>query len=366
MWFNNMKSKLAIGIRRLFHKRPNGEQQQRDEEKNKKLLLQKAYLPSGIFPREFSITLGLAPCNHKCLFCPQSVRRPKEKHWMDLGVLEKMLNEMPEKNIRLNVSSYSETMLNPILFDALKMMKSIRPHLPIVLATNGSAMTENNVRRLIEIGLDELSYSFDAGDRENYKRLIQVDDFTKVESNLEMVCKIRSQMGSKMRIQTHLMAFENQKEIFERFKAKWEGKVDSVYFRPVGNWGDTSLGLKKQLRDNGFVPIYTPPRDRYPCTSIFMHMKIGPDGYYYPCVAYTVVDRHDELHQIALGDAREITFKEAWNRLEEHRQKHLAGRWDELPFCSSCDVWGLWENMWYRENGKFSLDKAITKLNYWK
>lgn len=335
-----------------------------DSEKQENfLILQKANLPFGIFPSQFSINLGSAPCNHKCLFCPQSVKKPKKAEWLDLTVLEKALNEMPTKNINLNVSSYSETMSCPILFPALEMMKRIRPDLTIVLATNGSMITEDHVRRLINIGLEMLSFSFDASDRDSYRKLMQVDDFEKAERNLEMVCRIRSELGSNMIISTHIMAFENQSEGFEDFKRKWEGKVDTVAFRAVGNWGDEGLDLKKRLAQIGFIPIYKKPERRYPCTSVFMHFKLGIDGFYYPCVAYIPGDVHKSK---PIGDARKITFNEAWARMEEIRQKHLSGKWNECPYCQTCDVWGLWEDMWFEKDGSFDIDGSIKKLNCWE
>ncbi|MBI5740644.1 MAG: radical SAM protein [Nitrospirae bacterium] len=337
-----------------------------DDEDVKKISLQKAYLQRGVFPAQFSVVLGSAPCNHSCLFCPQSVVKPGKAQWLDMKVLEKSLNEMPEENISLNMSSYSETMQCPVLFPAIEMMKRIRPNLPIVMATNGSQMTVRKVEKLIELGLDKLSFSFDAADRESYKQLMQKDDFEQVERNLEMICRVRNEHKSNMQILTHIMGFENQRELYETFKQRWDGIVDVVSFRSVGNWGDEGLGLKKRLEESGFVAIYKKPERRFPCTSVFMHFKLAPDGHYYPCVAYVPQDNYAELQLLSLGDARETTFNEAWDRLEVMRQKHVEGKWDECPYCAKCDVWGLWEDMWFERNGLFDLDESIKKLNYWE
>src|SRR5262245_35765473 len=40
--------------------------------------------------------LGVAPCNHTCIFCPQSIQKPKKARWLDLELLRKVLSEMPE------------------------------------------------------------------------------------------------------------------------------------------------------------------------------------------------------------------------------------------------------------------------------
>jgi perosamine synthetase len=38
---------------------------------------------------------------------------------------------------------------------------------------------------------------------------------------------------------------------------------------------------------------------------------------------------------------------------------------DDCAYCDKCDVWGLWDDMWYKRRRKFFLDKSITKINYW-
>lgn len=325
--------------------------------------LQKVYLSGGIFPNQFSIVLGAAPCIHACLFCPQSVKKLAQKLWLDLEVLEKVLLEMPEQGIMLNVSSYSETMLNPILFPSLKLMKNLRPGLPIVLATNGVSITEEQVNHLIDLRLDILQFSFDAPDQESYKIMMQNDHYDQAVKKLNMICKIRSQRNSDMKIYTHIMGFKCLEEKFKDFQTRWQDKVDAINFRQVGNWGSDGLQLKKQLAEKGFVPVYQPPVKRYPCTSIFMHFKLGPDGYYYPCVAYIPFTVEPGF---SLGDARKVSFKTAWDRLEEMRHLHLNSRWDECPLCRNCDVWGLWENMFFEKKHQFYIDDKIKELNLWR
>jgi len=314
----------------------------------RKKYLQDIFLPQGIFPSYFSITLGMAACNHSCLFCPQSVEKPKEKKWLELEVLEKVLNGMPEKGIELQVSSYSETIFAPNLIPALKLMKKIRPNLPVVLATNGASINKDIINEFINIGLDVLQFSFDAADRKSYTTLMQVDNYEKAVEGLNTICRIRDERKSNMKIITHIMAFANQKQGYRSFRNQWKDKVDSISIRNVGNWGDDSLTLKNQLAQKGFVPLYQPPSVRYPCASIFSHFKVSYNGFYYPCIAY--IPGKADNSEWCLGDAREISFFQAWERLGEMRNLHLQGKWNEIPLCRTCDVWGLWKNMFLEDN----------------
>jgi pyruvate-formate lyase-activating enzyme len=307
----------------------------------------KAVIRHGALPTDFSINLGVAPCNHSCLFCPQSVEKPKKIELLDLELLRKVLEEIPEENLRLNISSYSETITVPNLVPAVKLMKTVRPKLPVIMATNGSIFRERVIEELIDAGLDHYSYSFDAANRDDYKTLMQVDDYEKVWHNLERIVEMRNQKNSLMKITTHIMHFKGVEEDFAKFKEYWQDKLDGVVLRPVSNWGSDELKLMQQLEDKGFVAAHETPKERFPCTSIFMHFKLQYDGLYYPCVA--AVPAYDKHLVPPLGHARDITWTEAWNRLSEMRRVHLEGRWDNYECCKTCNVWSMWQNMWFQD-----------------
>ena len=202
---------------------------------------------------DFSINLGVSPCNHTCMFCPQSVQKPAKARWLDLGLLRKVLQEMPEEGVQIGLSSYSETIAAPNLLNAVRLMKEVRPKLRIAMASNGTFFREQLFSDLMDAGLDHYSYSFDAATREDYAKLMQKDDFDLVWTNLEKLVELRNQKKSKMQITTHIMAFEGREADFEKFKAYWHTKVDFVQWRTVGNWGGDNWGLDKRMATAGFI-----------------------------------------------------------------------------------------------------------------
>ena len=299
-------------------------------------------------PLNFSIILGVAPCNHSCTFCPQSIVKPKKAVWMDEGTLRKVLNELPEEGVLLNVASYSETLAAPHLLSSIRLMKEIRPKLAIAMATNGSLFKENVVKGLIEAGLDYYSYSFDAPTAKNYETLIGKNDYEKVVKNLNRLIDLRNEMKSSMKIQTHIMAIDEFKDDFESFKKTWEDKVDSVTFRPVGNWGGGDWNIKERMAEQGFHIIEEPSRPRTPCNSIFTHFKLQHDGWYAPCTVAVPDDvPESDIHNVPyLGHASEMSWSEAWEKLSDMRQAHLRGDWDDYECCKNCNIWSLWPEVW--------------------
>jgi MoaA/NifB/PqqE/SkfB family radical SAM enzyme len=304
-------------------------------------------LINGKYPTNFSINLGVAPCNHSCLFCPQSVKKPKKAKWMEMDLLKKVLEEMPQEAINvINVSAYCETLASPNLIPAIRMIKSTHPDIPVVMSSNGSLFKEEIVEELIDIGLDYYSYSFDGATRQDYKNLMQVDDFDKIWENLEKLVAIKQKKNSQMKILTHIMHFQGVEKDFENFKSHWENKLDSIVLRRVANWGSEEMGLMKNLKKLGFVPAHQVPESRYPCPSIFYHFKISYDGYYYPCVA-AIPEYEHSIEPI--GHVDNITWMQAWEKLSEMRQAHLEGKWNNYDCCKTCDVWGImFDPMWFR------------------
>ena len=320
------------------------------------------YLPN-YSPTNFSINLGAAPCNHSCLFCPQSISKPSNAVWLDLKLLEKVIKEMPQKGVLLNISAYTETLSAPNLVDAVKIMKTYRPDLPVVMATNGSLFVEKKIRELLKLGLDHYQYSFDAPTKETYSRLMQVDHFDRVNENFRRLIKLRDDLSSKTKITTHIMKFQETEKFFNQFKREKEALInrklgDDIILRPVGNWGGETWGLDENLAKAGFSYEQKKiPKNRYPCTSIFMHFKLQHTGLYAPCVtAVPDVSIENELHTCEyIGNAREITWSEAWNKLEDMRQKHLEGNWDTIEACKTCNIWSLWNNTFEKsDTGNFS------------
>ena len=184
----------------------------------------------------FSFNLGVAPCNHSCIFCPQSVQKPKKARWLDLNILRKVMSEMPEEGIQIGLSSYSETIAAPNLLEALRIMKEIRPKLRIAMASNGTLFREQLFSDLMDAGLDHYSYSFDAATREDYLKLMQKDDFDTAGA-IWKSGRIAQQEAVENEGDNAHHGVPRTGADFERFESYWKDKVDFVQWRQVGNWG---------------------------------------------------------------------------------------------------------------------------------
>ena len=87
-----------------------------------------------------------------------------------------------------------------------------------------------------------------------------------------------------------------------------------------------------------------------------MHFKLQHTGLYAPCVtAVPDSSEETELHSCNyIGDAREITWSDAWEKLDKMREKHLKGNWESIEACKTCNIWSLWKNTFEKKSsGEF-------------
>ncbi len=97
-------------------------------------------------------------CNFRCDFCPTSASRRKAQH-MDFALFTKGIDDIARSGVAETVGFHvlGEPLLYPRLFDALDYAKG--KGLRTEVNTNGSLLTEERVKRLVETGLDSLCVS---------------------------------------------------------------------------------------------------------------------------------------------------------------------------------------------------------------
>ena len=307
-----------------------------------------ACLPTGEQVSALLVALGSAPCNHNCIFCYQSIEKPKTATWLDVNLLRHVVQQFPATPVNVHMSANTETFFAPNLVDSVRMIKEERPDCPIILSTNGSRFRPHIMEELIDLKLNTLSYSFDGATREDYKLVVGNDSFDLVWENLEKIVQMRDRKGSNMEIHTHIMGFKGMEASFERFRKQWEGKNVYVHFRRVCNWGGSERGMavEKQLAEAGLFP-HQPTDNRYPCGSLFAQIKLGHTGDYWLCSS--AISDYDDHGVPNLGHASEVPLQEVWQKMSQYRCAHLRGEWDSMPYCVHCTTWSMWYDYWERD-----------------
>ena len=293
------------------------------------------------FPYSYSISLGEFRCNHSCRMCPMHTHPLKKERYITDAVLTRACEEAGEREVSFEISAYGETFQHPKADDYLLVARKLCPNARIVVATNGSLLNKKRCEKIVDSGINVLSFSLDAGSADTHRWLTGVDNYDRLCCNLEQLIETRNKRGAKhLKIYTHIIGIKELEHEFDTFLESWSEVVDLAYVRTFGNWA----GL---VDENTVTPATHQkiPRKRYPCVWPWYATKIEPNGDISKCFIHITGDKNP-LGNIMTQDLVEIWSGAEINKL---RKLHLRGDLDGVEHCPNCMVWSLFPNFWERD-----------------
>ena len=281
------------------------------------------------FPMELGVELA-AMCNLKCMMCPvPTTTRPKEL--MDAALFHSIVDQVAtETGYVLMPQGFGETMLHAQWADLLGYAREQGIAGPIVMLTNGTALTDKNVQRILELGIDALVVSIDGVTPETYAAVRVGGDLAKVETNVHRLLAARG-TATTPRICIRIIRMKDTEDEIKAFFERWTPRLqptDQVLINEYNDWA----GKVDDRRCNG--EPQTPDEPRAPCRMLWRNLSVHADGKVSACC-------HDSEDELIVGDLREgETLQAVWTgeRLRELRRIHLEGRLDALPICKLCKV----------------------------
>ena len=305
------------------------------------------------FPYAFGISLGEFKCNRVCRMCPMFTQPPSRERFMSENVLDRICHEFGDRKSQFEISAYGETFLHPQADDFMGSIRRKCPNAYIIIATNGSLLDRERCERIVDSGIDYLSFSLDAGSVESYKWLTQAADYEAVCRNLETLVEVRNRRGAKhLKITTHIIGIQELAHEFDIFVERWSKITDGATVRNYGNWAG-------MVDDNGVTPALKQniPRERYPCAWLWYSTKIEPNGDVSKCFIHVLGEKDP------VGNIMKESFESIWKgaRLNRLRQMHCRGEYDKMDYCSNCMVWSLFPKFWGKEKKFGFLNTGVWK-----
>ncbi len=288
-----------------------------------RLALMKAYISRRSRVQGWPLTLTIestAKCN---LFCPMCLREriyfpPRN---MEFSVFQKIIDEGRDYLEFAVPYGAGEPLLNPQIFDMIAYCTKLG--IPSGISTNGTVLSEEYSRKLIQAGLTYITFAFDSTRREVFEKYRKGADFDKVRDNFLRFLKIKRETKSRIFCIVQMVALkENQREGRDLMRM-W--KVDGV---------DAVRIKKDEVHNEGSaIPgddLARPPR-RHPCYLLWRGpLYIHYDGTVFPC-CYTYPEE-------AIGNIKRGTLQQIWNseKIVRLREAHLRGDLQEYSFCMNC------------------------------
>ena len=292
------------------------------------------------FPYAYGISLGEWKCNRVCRMCPMFSHPPRKERYITDTVFERACREVGERKINIEISAYGETFQHPDADRYLVTVRKMCPNADIVVATNGSLLNRERCERIVDSGIDHLSFSLDAGSAESYRWLCMSTDYEETCRNLETLVDVRAKRNAKhLKITTHIIGISQLAHEFEPFVKRWSPLVDAAAVRPFGNWAG-------MVDSNDVTPAEAQeiPEERYPCAWLWYATKIEPNGDVSKCFIHVTGDDDP------LGNIMEKSFESIWSgeKMARLREMHCRNRFGEVDLCQKCIVWSLFPNFWKR------------------
>ncbi len=264
-------------------------------------------------------------CNAKCVFCPRDEMH-RRQGVMDFDLFTKIVDECAELGItHVRVHNYGEPFLDKQLVEKVRYAKQ-KGIKEVGMISNGSLITEEIARGMIEAGLDAINISVDAAGKEVFERTRLHLEYDTVINNIRTLARLRSEMGKRR--PRLILSFVRQEQSPEEqaFIDEWSKIADKIHITDLHNWAGTLHGRSDV---------------KYPCYRLWQTFTVLWDGRVSLCCA-------DFDGRNVLGDLRSSKLIDIWNApaYRAVRRQHLESGGPEI--CRSCDLPKKDSPLWVR------------------
>lgn len=284
------------------------------------------------FPNRITVELT-NQCNVSCTFCPrQSV--DMKIGFMSMELYKKIIDEASDHlPVKLVIFFRGESLLHPEFIECVKYAKD-KEIGPIQYATNAFELTNDMADKLLETGIDFISFSLDTLDPEIYRKSRLCGNLDISRDNviyLSKKCDEKRKKGLQVpTLQVSTVEIEEYMPEQGKFIEFWKKYVDivRVYYEHDDNGKFRNVEVQRLLEEE--VP------ERKPCRKLFTDLLVYWDGQ----LALCNYDWRGGLQGLNLN---KMTIEEAWNSklYEQLREAHNNGEIADDIMCQNCQHWRI-------------------------
>ena len=216
----------------------------------------------------------------------------------------------------IRLSLRGEAFLHPKIYEMIKYAKE-HGIKEVSTLTHGGHINEEKFEKLVDLGLDWLTISFD-GIGEMYEKIrhpLKFDDAVQKIKNYQKIKKDKGVVKPVIKVQTIWPAIsKNPKEFYNIFNPI----TDQIASNPLIDY----LGKDEDI-------VY---EENFTCPQLWQRMVIGSDGRVMLCA-------NDEMSSHIVGDIKNESVYDIWhgdkiNEAREIHKKHKGAK--ELEVCKHC------------------------------
>ena len=189
------------------------------------------------FPPHLEFELNYS-CNLRCPMCTWAVEDAAEKKedWFTFEDYKKVIDEavsIGTKSIR--ICYINEPLIRQDIDQFIKYAVDAGI-LDVLITTNGTLLTKQMSRKLIEAGLTKLNVSLDAVTNETYDKIRVGGNLDVTVQNIHDFLDIRKEMNKKIpKIRLTFVTSKINFHEYDEFVSNWKDKVDSLGIQHLQN-----------------------------------------------------------------------------------------------------------------------------------
>jgi Radical SAM superfamily len=112
-------------------------------------------------------------CTEACCAPETGITRTRQAGMLDFDLFRRVIDEVGASLVRIDFFNYGEAFLHKRAVEMCEYIKSRFPQVYLYTSTNGLALSEENARRLVHSGIDEVTFSIDGATPESYVKYRQ-------------------------------------------------------------------------------------------------------------------------------------------------------------------------------------------------
>lgn len=259
-------------------------------------------------------------CNLKCRMCERQFMTRKIGY-MDYDFFCKIIDQCVESGIlSVKLNLWGESFLHKDLFKMIKYAK--KNDIFCQFNTNVTFLNKENAKKLIDSGLDRITFSIESIRKELYEDTRRGANYEKMMENLESFINSKP-VGKKPYLTLQMIRMKKNHKYIQEFIDRYKERVDFISVTNVGaGCGDPEI-LKESLIDYKAFP-------KIPCSELWLRLSIFWNGDVTACC-------HDYDGFLKIGNLKESSLKDLWNskKLQELRERHRKLDFSGL-LCYNC------------------------------
>ena len=276
-------------------------------------------------------------CNYTCQMCPQSNpgRGKNFTRKMPLDEFEKILDKIVPKygNPVINLEGSGEPTMAKDLDKYISAVK--KRNLKCYMYCNGARLNGKFMKNVIDAGIDFIRFSVIGYNKEKYKKMMDVDNFELILSNIREIKDYIKKVKSHCRIATYHLIINNEELKFEveEYKKNIINNLDTIgYIWKMHNWS----GNYDNLNPREKTKRRTCGRPIAPELTVRAGGDQGRTGAIVPCCQ--TLGPPNEAKSI-LGHLDKDTFEEVYfgKKYQDLRLAHENKDFDSIEYCKNCD-----------------------------